>query len=242
MAKSRLPFPLSIYTRPPAGLTDEWHGIYLALIEPISKVLMFRPDDARRGTCDLFKPWLETLRNRQAAATTVLQFLHGRSNRAWTAGQAIIDVTRPISTALANTIRFLSAPTPTPRGAEATANSLRADIADKLEAIEAMPFLDELAAAVVADCTAQKGRPVDTGTGPSQRPASATPPSTLEAPWPEYMSAKDLAERLGLPREGTRKKLERLADKYDCSIENESPRRGECRRLYRTADVLPHLR
>jgi hypothetical protein len=68
---------------------------------------------------------------------------------------------------------------------------------------------------------------------------TATPP---EPPWPEYMSAKDLSNRLGLPPDATRKKLERLAGKYDCFIDNESPRRGEAKRLYRVADVLPHIR
>jgi hypothetical protein len=60
---------------------------------------------------------------------------------------------------------------------------------------------------------------------------------------PEYLSAKDLADRLGLPREATRKKLDRLFQKFpDCAIDNEAPRRRESKRLYRVADVLPHLR
>ena len=59
--------------------------------------------------------------------------------------------------------------------------------------------------------------------------------------WPAYMSAADLATRLGLPPEATRKKLERRAGRSDCYIENESPRRGEAKRLYRVEDVLPFL-
>lgn len=66
--------------------------------------------------------------------------------------------------------------------------------------------------------------------------------STPEPVWPDYMSANDLAARLGLPLAATRKKLERLAEKYDCRVENESPRRGEPRWFYRVADVLPELR
>lgn len=73
--------------------------------------------------------------------------------------------------------------------------------------------------------------------------ASISPTETTAdaAPWPEYMSAADLAARCGLPPESTRKKLERLAEKSDCYIENESPRVRETRRLYRVADVRLHL-
>jgi hypothetical protein len=70
--------------------------------------------------------------------------------------------------------------------------------------------------------------------------------SAIEPPadelWPAYMSARDLADRLCLSREATRKKLARLAANHDCFIENESPRKGEAKRLYRVADVLPELR
>lgn len=69
-------------------------------------------------------------------------------------------------------------------------------------------------------------------------PTGTDPP---RAPLPEYMDWRDLAKALGLRAEPTRKKLERLAKKYDCFIENESPRRGDTKRLYRTADVLPYL-
>jgi hypothetical protein len=63
-----------------------------------------------------------------------------------------------------------------------------------------------------------------------------------DVPWPDYMSAADLAERLGLEREATRKKLERMAKRFDCFVDNESRRKGEAKRLYRVADVLPDLR
>jgi hypothetical protein len=58
----------------------------------------------------------------------------------------------------------------------------------------------------------------------------------------EYLSANDLADRLGLPREATRKKLERFAKKHrGCYYDHDLPRKGEARRYYRVADVLPHL-
>jgi hypothetical protein len=62
------------------------------------------------------------------------------------------------------------------------------------------------------------------------------------APWPAYLSAAELAKRLDLPKESTRKKLERLAKKMDCFQESESPRIGEARKLYRVADVLDKIR
>jgi hypothetical protein len=83
---------------------------------------------------------------------------------------------------------------------------------------------------------------------PSRAPATTTQTNREgatavdDAPWPEYMSAQDLAHRLNLPREATRKKLKRLANKYDCSIPVESPRRGESRTLYHVKTVLPELR
>jgi hypothetical protein len=60
-------------------------------------------------------------------------------------------------------------------------------------------------------------------------------------PWPAYMSAADLADRLGLNREATRKKLERLAGKHDCRIENESPRKGDATWFYHVQTVLPYF-
>jgi hypothetical protein len=83
-----------------------------------------------------------------------------------------------------------------------------------------------------------RGGPREGGTAPCST-GRAAPEDAV--PWPEYMSAGDLAGRLGLPPEATRKKLERLAERFDCFIENESPRKNEARRLYRVADVLPHL-
>jgi len=60
--------------------------------------------------------------------------------------------------------------------------------------------------------------------------------------WPEYMTASDLAAGLNLPPEATRKKLERLAKKYDCFVDTDSPRSGEAKRMYRVADVLHKLK
>lgn len=63
----------------------------------------------------------------------------------------------------------------------------------------------------------------------------------IDTSWPEYLSARDIADRLRLPREATRKKLERHAVKFpDCYMEPDSGtrRRGEPKRLYRPAEVL----
>ena len=70
---------------------------------------------------------------------------------------------------------------PTRHGREATADSLRVSIADKLsEFLEgAVPLLDELAAAVLHDCTLQRGRPADAGTGP---PTISVPPISAANP------------------------------------------------------------
>jgi hypothetical protein len=73
-------------------------------------------------------------------------------------GHAILKAIAPITAALYSTIRFLNNPTPTPSGQEVTANDLRANIAEKLSGFDALPLLDELAAAVVADCAVQRGQ------------------------------------------------------------------------------------
>ncbi|MSR55804.1 MAG: hypothetical protein EXS09_21385 [Gemmataceae bacterium] len=65
--------------------------------------------------------------------------------------------------------------------------------------------------------------------------------STDAAPWPEYLTANDLANRLKLPQAATRKKLERLAKNCDCRREVESPRKGEAKWTYRVKTVLPEL-
>jgi hypothetical protein len=69
------------------------------------------------------------------------------------------------------------------------------------------------------------------------------PPLPEGAPLPEYVSIKDLAGRLGLTVGQVGSFLRRYAEKYpDCWIDNDHPRKGEPKKLYRTADVLPVLR
>jgi hypothetical protein len=62
-------------------------------------------------------------------------------------------------------IQYLAHPTPTKKGPEATAASLREQIAQKLSGFEARPLLDELAAAVVADCNIQRGQAIESVVG-----------------------------------------------------------------------------
>ncbi len=112
---------------------------------------------AIRGTCELFAAWYDTLLRSETVATAVLQFLHGRSQRTWRAGHAIQSAICPIRVALCSAARFLTDTTPTLNGSEETVNGLRANIGDKLSEFNAGPLLDELAAAVVADCTIQRG-------------------------------------------------------------------------------------
>jgi len=76
----------------------------------------------------------------------------------------------------------------------------------------------------------------------ANREGGANPPAQDLAPWPEYMTANDLAARLLLQRQATRKKLERLAKRIDCRREVESPRKGEAKWTYRVQTVLPELR
>jgi hypothetical protein len=165
---SKLPNPLWAYREPPAGLSAEWQRNYEALADPVTRVVTFQPDVARLGTTELFEAWFDTLRRSEAIAEVVLAFLHGRSNRTWTAGHAIKSAISPISAAINATARFLRQPTPTRNGPEATAHGLRENIAGKLNAFEPVPLLDNLSAAVVADCAAQLGKPVPTQCMPAK--------------------------------------------------------------------------
>ena len=73
---------------------------------------------------------------------------------------------------------------------------------------------------------------------PDHRVADVSTMPVDVVPWPEFMSAADLAARLGRPPDSTRKMLERWADDHpNCFIENDSPRRGEAKILYRVGDV-----
>src|SRR5207253_2620895 len=85
----------------------------------------------------------------------------------------------------------LRSPTPTRSGQQATADSLREDIADKLSRFNAEPLLDELSQAVVTDCAVRReldhGRP---RTGKRTRRRSAKTLARLE----------ELEHRRGLPK------------------------------------------
>src|SRR5262245_60775085 len=97
--------PLWAHREPPAGLSDEWQRIYRALVDPITIVLTFRPDHARRGTRELFAAWYRTLRRSEEGVDVVLPFLHGLSRRTWEVGQKIRTAISPISAALCSTAR-----------------------------------------------------------------------------------------------------------------------------------------
>jgi hypothetical protein len=60
---------------------------------------------------------------------------------------------------------------------------------------------------------------------------------------PQFLSALDLAARLGRPVTSIAKALERLRKKLpDCFIENGTRRKSDPTYLYRVSEVLPHLR
>src|SRR5438128_5195680 len=124
---SQLPPPLWAYREPPGGLDTEWQRNYVVLADPVTRVATFRPDDARRGSRESFAAWADTLQRSMAAAEAVLQFLHGRSQRTWKAGRAILAAITPTSAMLTSAARFLANPTPTRAGPEATADSFRTD-------------------------------------------------------------------------------------------------------------------
>jgi hypothetical protein len=62
-----------------------------------------------------------------------------------------------------------------------------------------------------------------------------------KADLPEYASARVIARHLGLELEATRKRLDRLAEKHDCTSEVEGRRSREARKLYHTKTVIPLL-
>jgi hypothetical protein len=91
-------------------------------------------------------------------------------------------------------------------------------------------------------CSQLQATPTPCPPGPAPETGGAGSAADDSVPWPECMTSNDLADRLKLPREATRKKLARLAKKCDCSIPNESPRKGESHTLYHVKTVLPELR
>jgi hypothetical protein len=93
-------------------------------------------------------------------------------------GQAILSAISPISAALCSTAQFLSHPPLTANGTEATSEVLREDIVEKLNGFDAVPLMDELAAAVVNDCEVQRGRQtIESGTTTTTTTAQPLPPS-----------------------------------------------------------------
>jgi hypothetical protein len=63
-------------------------------------------------------------------------------------------------------------------------------------------------------------------------PPLGSTPTAVPVPWPEVMSAKEIANLLRTPEEATRKKLERLDEKYFCRFEDE-----DLGVLYRTKPI-----
>jgi hypothetical protein len=75
-------------------------------------------------------------------------------------------------------------------------------------------------------------------------PLSTRPPAIPgTTDWPQFLSASDLANRLGVSTNAVDAFLRRYRKQYpDSAIETEGRRRCEARYLYRVTDVLPHLR
>src|SRR5262249_55462743 len=126
-----------------------------------------------RGTRELFVAWRDALRRNEDGASAVLQYLRANSPRTWRAGHTILAAVRPITVALTALIQFLENPHPTRNGPEATANSLREDICAKLTEFNAIPLLDELVAASLADCAAQRTPASGIGTAAAAPVATA---------------------------------------------------------------------
>lgn len=176
---SKIAIPLWAERQPPNGLSEEWNGIYRALVDPVTVVMTFRhsADRVRRGTPDLFAAWHDTLCRSVRAAATVLRFLHGHSQRSWRAGHKINTAITPIVVSLGATAQYLTRPTPSRNGPEATADSLRTNAAQKLLEFDAESLLDELALAVKHDCDLQRGLTASDGNGPRKisTPAKSQP-------------------------------------------------------------------
>jgi hypothetical protein len=252
--------PLWTYGEPPAGLSADFDRIYRALIDPGMRIAAFRPDDAIQGTHDRFAAWTETLQRSEAGARAVLQFLHGPSERTWRAGQAILAAIAPIGAMLCSATRFMASPTPTRDGNEATIKSLRADIADKLSNFDVAYLAGDLAAAVVADCAAQRGQPAaapiqsaDNGTAQSvilHSVAAKAIDSNLgdaTVDWQALLlspplSAAQIADKLGQPVALVERTLRNFRNQHDFGfITDEDAGVGEARFRYKMDDVLSHL-
>jgi hypothetical protein len=71
---------------------------------------------------------------------------------------------------------------------------------------------------------------------PTDGPPCGPTPLAVPVPWPEVMSAKELAKLLRTPEDATRKKLERLDEKYCCRFEDE-----DLGILYRTRPIRAEM-
>jgi hypothetical protein len=163
---SKLTLPLWAHGIPPAGLSDEWTRFYRALLNPLRTLVSFRDlaDPNRSATRDLLITWEEALHDRQEMAGTVLRSLHGRFQRTWRVGQRILEAVTSVRGIISSAARYMAKPCPSgePRADENRTrweNETRClweEICKKLNEFDAEPLVDELAAAVVADCNAQR--------------------------------------------------------------------------------------
>ena len=84
--------------------------------------------------------------------------------------------------------------------------------------------------------------PVDEPRGLS---AAALGTSSFDQPWPEVMTAKDLMIRLNIPeaeRGAFRKRLDRIAERIDCTHQIETPRAGGSSKVFHVPTVLKELK
>jgi hypothetical protein len=164
--KQKLPVPLSAHREPPEVSADG-QAVYRALVDPITTILSFRPDDARRAHYTLLAAWRDVLRLSEVAANETLRSLHGSAQRTWRVGQKIVGAIAPVYAALWSAARELYQATLIQNCPETTANAYREHVAETLSAFDADadPLLDELAAAVKADFPVQPDAPTNsTGT------------------------------------------------------------------------------
>jgi hypothetical protein len=76
---------------------------------------------------------------------------------------------------------------------------------------------------------------------PGNTPPPPVPPAEADV-WPAFLSASDIARRLGQPAKRVDTFLRRFArNNKDCRVANDNAHRNEPRHLYRTADVRPAL-
>ncbi len=197
----RLGAPLWAYRHPPNDLTNEWQNIYLVLIDPISRICNLSAEHARGGTRDLFKNWHETVQRSVTAANAVLDSIHGRAPRTWRAGHAILSGIAPISAAITVAESYFACPFPTrigrDEGPDAAARAVRAEVADKLSGFSAVPLLDELAQATVADCAAQRAQ-VEVTTNRQGRTRQTTTISKRRLGRPPLELSKDERSKIKL--------------------------------------------